>query len=82
MVNCGARQDDTRSKAGSGVPEAAAAATSSPTNVRSVHSSGLPFQRMVQPRAARTLRTQSLSRPHGIPMRKVASAAITVTGLA
>jgi hypothetical protein len=43
----------------------------------------VPFQRTVQrPAAARTLRTQSVSRPQGKAMTKVVSIAMTARGTA
>ena len=48
-------------------------ATDWSTKVGSVHVKSCPFHRMVQPPAARTLRTQSVPRPQGRPMTNVVS---------
>ena len=47
-----------------------------------MHVKSCPFHRMVQPPAARTLRTQSVARPQGRPMTNVVSVGSTATGVA
>src|SRR5215217_3133629 len=63
-------------------PLDAASATDLPTNSGALQMNSRPFHRMVQPPAARTLRTQSVFCPHGRPIRNVVEVGMTAIGVA